>query len=150
MKNTSKQIRFTEDEIYNITKYAEVKGINTFSEAVRRLCDEALKLQVANDNINLITEIIDERLRSILKPNIERLASISAKGAIMSATSTFLNAQALADFVPPNKKKDMLEAYEKARLKGVAYVKGRVSDTEEEVQEALKTEVRKKNMNETY
>ena len=67
----------------------------------------------------------------------------------MSATSTFLNAQALADFVPPNKQKDFLEVYEKARLKGVAYVKGKVSDSEVEVQEAIKEEVKGKK-NEAY
>ena len=67
----------------------------------------------------------------------------------MSATSTFLNAQALADFVPPDKRKDLLEAYEKARIKGVAYVKGRVNDNEKEVQEAIKKEVKGKS-NETY
>jgi len=42
----------------------------------------------------------------------------------MSATSTFLNAQALADFVPVEKRKDLVETYEKARIKVVAYVKG--------------------------
>lgn len=61
----------------------------------------------------------------------------------MSATSTFLNAQALADFVPVEKRKELVDTYEKARLKGVAYVKGRVSESEEEVQEAIKNEVRK-------
>jgi len=35
-----------------------------------------------------------------------------------------------------------VETYEKARLKGVAYVKGKVTDSEEEVQEAIKQEVR--------
>ncbi len=147
--NTNKQIRFTEDDIKKITGYAEAKGIKNFSEAVRTLCERGLQLEVSSDNINIITEIIDERLRAILKPNIERLASISAKGAIMSATSTFLNAQALADFVPPNKQKDLLEVYEKARLKGVAYVKGKVSDSEFEVQEAIKEEVNGKK-NEAY
>lgn len=44
-----------------------------------------------------------------------------------------LNAQALADFVPVEKRRDLVETYEKARIKGVAYVKGRVSDSEEEV-----------------
>lgn len=96
------------------------------------------KIEVAADNIDLVTKIIDERLRAILKPHVERLASISVKGAIMSATSTFLNAQALADFVPVEKRRDLVETYEKARFKGVAYVKGKVSDSEEEVHEVFK------------
>lgn len=138
-----KQTRFTEKQLEAINRYAEVKGY-TFSEAVRQLCQKGLEIEVSNDNINLVVEIIDERLRAILKPQIERLASLSAKGSIMSATSTFLNAQALADLVPPNKQKDLVEIYEKARLKGVAYVKGKVTDTETEVQEAIKKEVNKK------
>lgn len=136
-KNTNKQIRFTEDEIDKITAYAEVKGIKNFSEAVRNLCSKGLDLEISSDNIDMITDIIEDRLRAILKPQVERLASISVKGAIMSATSTFLNAQALSDFVPKERRKEFVEAYEKARLKGIAYVKGRTTDTEEEVAESI-------------
>lgn len=136
-------ITFTDEQVEMIERIAR-KENKSFADTVRFLCDESLKLTANADSIDMITEIIDERLRAILKPNIERLASISAKGAIMSAASTFLNAQALSDLVPPNKQKDLLEVYEKARLKGVAYVKGRVTDTEEEVQEAIKNEVKPK------
>ena len=136
-------VTFTDEQVEMIEKIAKRED-KSFADTVRFLCEESLKIQANADSINIITEIIDERLRSILKPQVERLASLSAKGAIMSATTTFLNAQALADFVPANKQKDILEAYEKARLKGVAYVKGRVTDTEEEVQEAIKREVKQK------
>lgn len=136
-------ITFTDEQAEMIERIAR-KENKSFADTVRFLCDESLKVTANADSIDMITEIIDERLRSILKPQVERLASLSAKGAIMSATSTFLNAQALADLVPPNKQKDLLEIYEKARLKGVAYVKGKVTDTETEVQEAIKKEVNKK------
>lgn len=136
-------ITFSDDQAEVIEKISKREG-KSFADTVRSLCDEAIKLQVSNDNINLITEIIDERLRSILTPQVERLASLSAKGAIMSATSTFLNAQALADLVPVSKQKDLLEIYEKARLKGISYVKGKITDTEVEVQEAIKKEVKQK------
>lgn len=132
-----KQTRFTEEQLEAINRYAEVKGYS-FSEAIRTLCQKGLEIEVSNDNINLVVEIIDERLRAILKPQVERLASISAKGAIMSATSTFLNAQALADLVPVDKRRDIVDVYEKAKLKGVAYVKGRVSDDEKEIKKNYK------------
>lgn len=125
-------ITFTDEQAEVIEKISKREG-RSFADTVRSLCDEAIKLQVSNDNIDLITEIIEERLRAILKPQVERLASLSAKGAIMSATSTFLNAQALSDFVPKERRKDFVESYEKAKLKGVAYVKNRAADTEEEV-----------------
>ena len=136
-------ITFSDNQAEVIEKISKREG-TSFADTVRSLCDEAIKLQVSNDNINLITEIIDERLRSILTPQVERLASLSAKGAIMSATLTFLNAQALADLVPVSKQKDLLEIYEKARLKGISYVKGKITDTEVEVQEAIKKEVKQK------
>ena len=124
-----KQVRFTSKQIEDINRFAEIKGYN-FSEAVRELCDKGLQIQVSNDNIDLVAEIIEERLRSILKPQVERLAAISAKGAIMSATSSYLNAQAIVDFVPKERRREFLEVYEKARLKGIAYVKNSYADSE--------------------
>ena len=124
-----KQVRFTGKQIEDINRFAEIKGYN-FSEAVRELCDKGLQIQVSNDNIDLVAEIIEERLRSILKPQVERLAAISAKGAIMSATSSYLNAQAIVDFVPKERRREFLEVYEKARLKGIAYVKNQYADKE--------------------
>lgn len=134
-------ITFNDDQAEVIEKIARREG-KSFADTVRGLCDEAIKIEASADNINLVVEIIDERLRSILKPHVERLASLSAKGAIMSATSTFLNAQALADFVPVEKRRDLVETYERARIKGVAYVKGKVTDNEEDVNEALKVKYR--------
>ena len=130
-----KQVRFTGKQIEDINRFAEIKGYN-FSEAVRELCDKGLQIQVSNDNIDLVTEIIEERLRSILRPQVERLAAISAKGAIMSATSSYLNAQAIVDFVPKERRREFLEVYEKARLKGIAYVKNQYAD--KELKEQLK------------
>lgn len=123
-------ITFTDEQAEVIEKISKREG-RSFADTVRSLCDETIKLQASNDNIDLITGIIDERLSAILKPHVERLASLSAKGAIMSATSTFLNAQALSDFVPKERRKDFVESYEKAKLKGIAYVKNRVYDKEE-------------------
>lgn len=140
-------ITFTDEQVNMIERIARKEG-KSFADTVRFLCDESLKVQANTDNIDMIVDIIDEQLRAIMKPHVERLAALSAKGAIMSATSTFLNAQALADFVPVDKRKDLVEVYEKARLKGVAYVKGRVSDSEKEVQEAIKKEVKQNTINE--
>lgn len=122
-----KSILFTDEQYEMIENYCNRNGVN-FGEAVRQIVDKQMSYEINRNSINEITEIIDERLRDILKPQIERLASISAKGAIMSATSTFLNAQALSDFVPREKQKDIKIAYEQARLKGIAYVRGRSDD----------------------
>lgn len=134
-------ITFNDDQAEVIEKIARREG-KSFADTVRRLCDEAIKIEASADNINLVTGIIDERLRLILKPHVERLASLSANGAITSATSTFLNAQALAEFVPVEKRRNLVETYEKAKFKGVAYVKGRVTDSEEEVHEVFRSKYR--------
>lgn len=130
-----KQVRFTSKQIEDINRFAEIKGYN-FSEAVRELCDKSLQIQVSNDNIDLVAEIIEERLQLILKPQVERLAAISAKGAIMSATSSYLNAQAIVDFIPKERRREFFDVYEKARLKGIAYVKNQYAD--KELKEQLK------------
>lgn len=122
-------ITFTDEKIEVIEKIS-ANEYPLLADTVRKLCDEASNFIASSHNIDLVTKIIDERL-----------ASLSAKGAIMSAT--FLNAQALADFVLVENQRDLVETYEKIRFKGVAYVKGRVSESEEEVQEAIKKEVRK-------
>lgn len=138
-----KNVVFTEEQVKAIEKIRKLTG-DTFSDVVRQLCDKALQEEISQKNMDFIADILEDVVSSIMKPHVERLASISAKGAIMSATSTFLNAQALADFVPPEKRKDLLETYEKARLKGVAYVKGRVGEDEKEIQKAIKQEVKGK------
>jgi hypothetical protein len=125
-------VTFTDDEYKHIEEVIKKRGI-TASEYVRELYYEGKKSYTLNDNSNEVVEIIEERLRAILNPQIERLASISAKAAIMSATSTFLNAQALADLVPNDKRKPLVETYEKAKKKGIAYVKGRTTETENDI-----------------
>lgn len=123
-------VTFTEQEYNHIMEVSKKEGI-TGSEYVRNLYYEGKKNYTLNENVNEVAEIIEDRLRAILKPQVERLASISVKGAIMSATSTFLNAQALNDFVPPEKRKDFNTSYEKARLKGIAYVKQKAYDIDD-------------------
>lgn len=123
-------VTFTDSEEQHIKEVCEKRGISK-SEYVRELYLEGKKVYNANENIDFIVEIIDERLRSILKPNIERLAAISAKGAIMSASSNFLNAQTLAELLPVDKQYAFEEVYRKSRLKGIEYVKSRTDDNEE-------------------
>ncbi|MFQ9249284.1 MAG: hypothetical protein ACLR3R_18705 [Clostridium paraputrificum] len=135
-----KTIVFTEEQVEAIENIRKIEGIS-FGDVVRQLCDKALSENISEKNTDFIADILEEVVSSVMKPHVERLASISAKGAIMSATSTFLNAQALSDFVPVDRRRDFANTYEKARLKGIAYVKGKATDSEKEVQEAIKEEV---------
>lgn len=121
------KVTFNDDEGKHIEEVCKKRGI-TKSEYVREMYFEGKKIYSANENLEFIIELLDQRLGEILKPNVERLAAISVKGAIMSASSTFLNAQALQDLVPKDKKMLVKEAYERARLKGIEYVKSKATD----------------------
>jgi len=67
---------------------------------------------------------ISESNGESISETTERLASLSAKGALMSAVSTFLNVQAILDLVDISKRKDVLLMYENTRKKGVEFMKG--------------------------
>lgn len=121
------KVTFNDDDFKELLELESKTGKKK-AEIVREFYFKGKQLIAANESIDLITEILDERLRAILNPQVERIVSIAVKGAIMSSTSTFLNAQALVDFVPNDKKRDFSEAYNKARLKGIAYVKNKSYD----------------------
>lgn len=123
-------VTFSEKDFEELNKLEKMTGKKK-SEIVREFYFKGLQIDGANEGLGIIAEVIHEQLKSILDPQVERLASISAKSAITSATSMYLNAQALVDFVPKEKQKEFVEVYEKARLKGIAYVKKRTIDMEE-------------------
>ena len=69
-----------------------------------------------------------EELSVILNPAIDRIAALSSKACVQAATASYLNAEALNRFVPEKERMDVKEAYDAARKKGVAYVKGKTID----------------------
>lgn len=133
-------VTFSEDEYKHIEKVSKING-SSASEYVRSLYFKGKEIYSLNDNKDELSEYIEITLEKVLKPHVERLASISAKGAIMSSASTFLNAQALAEFVPMDRRRDFLEVYNKCRLKGIAYVKTKTND-ESEINQLIEKEYR--------
>lgn len=119
------------DETYEIILNMSKKGNMSMNAVVRELVEQALKLQVSTDNIDLVTKIIREQLSVILKPSIERLASLSAKTCVQSSTAAYLTAETIARFVPDNLQMDVKEAYEAARKKGVEYTRRSLNNNEE-------------------
>lgn len=131
-------VTFSEEEYNHIEKASKINGVSA-SEYVRNLYFNGKRMNTINENKDEISEFLEGVIDNTIKPHINRLASISVKGAIMSATSTFLNAQALADLLPNDKRKDFVEVYNKSRLKGVAYVKAKIND-ESELKEIIEKE----------
>lgn len=119
-----------DDETYKQIKAYAHKENKSMSELIREWTYQGLNGSVSKSNISLITEIIDERLLAILNPKVERLAALSAKTCVMSATSAYLNAETLSKFVPDDVQMDYQEAYIKARKKAIEYTKGRVDNNE--------------------
>lgn len=125
----SKRINATfDDDTYAIISKMAAKENVKDSEIVRKYFLEGIKLQVSDDNIDFITSIIRTQLKDVMQPNIDRICSLIAKTCVSSAQSSFLNAEAIAKFVPQDRQEDVNEVYEKARLKAIAYTKKKVND----------------------
>lgn len=124
MKSPRTYVTLTEELDQAIKATALKKGISE-SQVIRECVEEQMKVQASLDNIDLITKIVREQLEMLMSGYMERLASISAKGTIMSATSTYLTAETISRFVPLELQMEYQEAYEKARKKGIAYLKSK-------------------------
>lgn len=147
-KNSNVQLihlRVNQDIYTKINNIAEQTG-DSVAETTRNLIDKGLAIEVSSKEIDLISQVVREQLEIIIKPHIERLAAISAKGALMSAESTFLNVQALLDIVEVSKRKNVLDLYEKARKRGVEFMQAnRGTDIRTYIREIInETEIDKK------
>ena len=124
MQSPRVYVTLTEETAKAVKATALHRGISE-SQVVRECVEEQMKVQVTTDNIDLITKIVREQLQMLMDGYVERLASIAAKGAIMSATSTYLTAETISRFVPLELQTEYQVAYEQARKKGVAYLKSK-------------------------
>jgi predicted CopG family antitoxin len=116
------------DDIYNKVKNIAYKKGESISEVMRKLIEDGLTLEVGNENKDIISSIVREELKAVLKPNIERLAKISSKSGHMSATAAFLNVQTLMDLVPKENRREVRTMYEKARKMAIDYMKTKTDD----------------------
>lgn len=130
IQNRRKVNLLLEQETYdNLEKLAALRGGNTtVSDIIRESIDYNLTANYCVQNIDLITKIMKEELSVILNPAIDRIAALSSKACVQAATASYLNAEALNRFVPEKERMDVKEAYDAARKKGVAYVKGKTID----------------------
>ncbi|NCC78384.1 MAG: hypothetical protein EOM07_02125 [Clostridia bacterium] len=121
----------TDDDYKKIKNLAHKRGIMV-TELLREFIDQGLQEKLAEENLDLVASVVRQQLDAVMKPHIERLASISSKAGHMSATSTFLNAQALVELVPKERQRDIRTMYENARKKAVEYMRVKTSDFDNE------------------
>lgn len=129
-KNRERITITLDKETYTQVKNIADKNHISISEAVRRYLDAGLNGSLSESNIDYISNIIREQLRTVMQPSIERLAALSAKTCIQTSTAAYLTAETIARFVPEELQEDVQQIYEDARKKGVRYTK--IKDFDEE------------------
>lgn len=124
-------LRVTDDDYKKIKNLAHKRGIMV-TELLREFIDQGLQEKLAEENLDLVASVVRQQLDAVMKPHIERLASISSKAGHMSATAAFLNAQALVELVPTERQRDIRVMYDNARKKAVEYMRVKTSDFDNE------------------
>lgn len=105
-----------------------IKRGTSKSELMRSTVLNLLKEELSADNIGLVRSIIHEELESVLFPYMERMIALQVKSVIHSATSGYLNAEAISRWVPDEMQDDMKTVYDKARKKAILSVKTKESE----------------------
>lgn len=125
-KTTIRLDKTTYNQLNNIAQSCNKPLANVIREVIKK----GLASEWVDENVNLITHIVKQQVDAVMKPHVERLAKLSSKSGHMSATSAFLNVQALMDLVPDEKRKNVLEMYENARKKSAEYMRTKTDDWE--------------------
>lgn len=127
---------------YEILNNIAKKENEPLANIIRKTIEKGLQMDYLDESKDVIANIVRQQMDIAIKPHIERLARLSSKSGHMSATSTFLNVQALMDLVPDERRKDVPMFYENARKKAVEYMRTRTSewdnDLDKKYEEALK------------
>lgn len=123
------QILFTKEEYENLKKYAALSD-TSMSNAVREFTRRGLAGELTEKNIDFLTPIIREQLKSIVDVKIERLAAMTAKTCIQAGTAAYLSAEALNSFVPIQHQREFMDSYDAARKKAIQYLKAGNSTAE--------------------
>lgn len=121
-KNPRVNVTFDE-EVYEQLKNISDRQGRSMSDVVREYAVKGLNGTVGAENINMISQVVREQVKSVIDPSVERICSLGAKACVMSAASTYLGAETISRFVPAERQMDVKEAYDAARLKAVRYVK---------------------------
>jgi predicted DNA-binding ribbon-helix-helix protein len=106
------------DQIINI---AESRNVSIAAVA-RDIISAGLSANVLETQRQILKEEVRLAVEDALKPSVNRLASISAKGSIISATATFLCMFVLNKIGGIDQER-VIQLYEEAKKKAYLYVK---------------------------
>ena len=123
----SKRVRrvdvVVDEELYQQIRVIAHKQGCSMAEIGRQYLQTGVNGVLTKENMDFIAPIIRKVLEEVLKPSIDRLASLNVKTCIQAGTSAYLNAEALARLVPIDLQMELSDAYGIARKKAIQYVK---------------------------
>lgn len=117
----------------NMPVYEKIENISnatgdTISDVIRNLIEKGLTIELGQQQIDTISQILRQQIDIVMKPYMNRMIAVSVKGGVMSAATAFLNAQAMMDLVPDERRKDAKEMFTKAKAKGAVYMKAKLPE----------------------
>ncbi len=115
-------IKIPKEKKKQLEKYANKYHNGNISMAIREFIDKGLSVNSYKDEITFIREMINEELEATLNPYMNRLLSISSKGAIMSASSHYALAEVLNKLVAPEDRRILEEVLTENKKKGYVYI----------------------------
>lgn len=105
-----------------VDRIATAQGVSK-SKVLRDLLEAGLQAKGYLNGGESMADLVQHAVDASLKPQVERLASISAKAAHISAASFFLNDYALRQFMPEDFLPQFDEVAAKARKLGAEYLR---------------------------
>lgn len=117
-------LRVTEAMYDALEKLSAKQGI-TISEQIRLFINKGLSIEATQSEIDDIRSHIRAELESYLKPQVDRIIKCVVKGGISSSASYYLNAKALAEFVPAHLQVEYENALMESKKLGIAHMQVR-------------------------
>jgi hypothetical protein len=93
-------------------------------------------IEKTQKDMDFIRSNIRAELESYLKPQVERIIKCVIKGGITSSAGYYLNAKALAEFVPPHLRVEYENALLESKKLGVAHMQVKDRKVEEFMEES--------------
>ena len=128
-------LRITKSMYESINSFAINRGISV-SEAARQLIYKSLILEKTQEDMDFIRSNIRAELEAYLKPQVERIIKCVIKGGITSSAGYYLNAKALAEFIPPHLRVEYENALLESKKLGVAHMQVKDRKVEEFMEES--------------
>ncbi len=126
---TSKKESVWFDESTDDTLHKIAAGEHTtVSDVIRKLVDKGMKTEGYKVEDDRLYEMVKTAVFEVSKPQVERLASISAKATQISSAAYFLLVCMMQMLLPEDEREDVDELAAKARKLGIEYLKLRDKD----------------------